>query len=72
MFVSVSVSIYSVSSVVMLPKYYITFQPFRADLYTTPRHAKLNLRFEGDRANKVKEPWNRGSTALQDYFIWSN
>ena len=55
MFVSVSVSIYSVSSVVILPKYYIAFQPFRADLYTTPRHAKLNLRFEGDRANKVKE-----------------
>ena len=54
MFVSVSVSIYSVSSVVMLPKYYIAFQPFRADFIR--RHVtKLNLRFEGDRANKVKE-----------------
>ena len=48
MFVSVSVSIYSVSSVVMLPKYYIAF-------FIRRHVTKLNLRFEGDRANKVKE-----------------
>ena len=61
MFVSVSISIYSVSSVVMLPKYYIAF-------FIRRHVTKLNLRFEGDRANKVKEPLNRGSTALQDYL----
>ena len=66
MFVSVSVSIYSVSSVVILPKYYFAFQPFREDFIR--RHVtKLNLRFEGDRANKVKEtkePRQHSSTGL--------